>query len=93
MTGKYPWTSNDAKILPGNAALIIDTKKITLPKMLKQAGYTTGSVGKWYIRLGYGCKLYNLKNDIGQQENLAEKCPKRLGEMINRLEAFSLIAC
>lgn len=54
MTGKYPWSNVDAKILPGNAALIIDTQKITLPKLMKQAGYTTGSVGKWHIGLGDG---------------------------------------
>ena len=54
MTGLYPWTNTEAKILPGNAALIIDTKKITLPKLMKQAGYATGSVGKWHIGLGDG---------------------------------------
>ena len=32
LTGLYPWTNKDAKILPGNAALIIDTQQITLPK-------------------------------------------------------------
>ena len=39
-----------------------------------------------FIGLGYGYKLYNLKSDIGQQENLAEKYPKKLGELINRFE-------
>jgi len=34
------------------AALIIDTSAITLPKVMKQAGYVTGSVGKWHIGLG-----------------------------------------
>ena len=38
MTGRYPWTNPDAKILPGNAKLIIDTEAITLPKVMKQAG-------------------------------------------------------
>lgn len=52
MTGRYPWTNPDAKILPGNAKLIIDTEAITLPKVMKQAGYITGSVGKWHIGLG-----------------------------------------
>ena len=42
LTGLYPWTNKDAKILPGNAALIIDTQQITLPKVMKQAGYVTG---------------------------------------------------
>ena len=48
LTGLYPWTNKDAKILPGNAALIINTQQVTLPKVMKQAGYVTGSVnGIW----------------------------------------------
>ena len=39
-----------------------------------------------FVGLGYGYKLYNLKNDIGQQENLTNKYPKKLGELINRFE-------
>lgn len=54
LTGLYPWTNKDAKILPGNAALIIDTQQATLPKVMKQAGYMTGSVGKWHLGLGDG---------------------------------------
>ena len=47
LTGLYPWTNREAKILPGNAALIINTQQVTLPKVMKQAGYVTGSVGKF----------------------------------------------
>lgn len=39
-----------------------------------------------FIGLGYGYKLYNLKKDIGQRENVAAKYPKKLGELINRFE-------
>lgn len=51
LTGEYPWR-RDTKILPGDAALIISTDKITIPSMFQKAGYTTGIVGKWHLGLG-----------------------------------------
>ena len=68
MTGRYPWTNPDAKILPGNAKLIIDTEAITLPKVMKQAGYITGSVGKWDIGLGDGNVDWNKRVYAGACE-------------------------
>jgi arylsulfatase A-like enzyme len=52
ITGKYAWRKNGTGILPGDAALIIPTDSLTLPKAFKQAGYTTGIVGKWHLGLG-----------------------------------------
>ncbi|WP_346238012.1 arylsulfatase [Niabella insulamsoli] len=52
MTGVYPWREKGHNILTGDAPLIIPTDKITLPKVFKQAGYTTGLVGKWHLGLG-----------------------------------------
>lgn len=68
LTGMYPWTNPDAKILSGNAALIIDTKRVTLPKVMKQAGYTTGAVGKWHLGLGDGAVDWNKKVYPGAKE-------------------------
>lgn len=51
-TGEYPWRKEGTGILPGDAALIIDTKKPTLPKMLQSHGYKTYMIGKWHLGLG-----------------------------------------
>ncbi len=56
ITGKYAWRKNGTGILPGDAALIIPTDTLTLPKVFKQAGYTTGIVGKWHLGLGNDVK-------------------------------------
>ncbi|MGC4036695.1 MAG: sulfatase-like hydrolase/transferase [Chitinophagaceae bacterium] len=52
LTGRYPWRQEGTGILPGDAALIIPTDKITLPKVFQKAGYKTGIVGKWHLGLG-----------------------------------------
>jgi Arylsulfatase A and related enzymes len=54
MTGQYAWRKKGTGILPGDAPLIIDTHQLTLPSLLKRAGYTTGIVGKWHLGLGAG---------------------------------------
>ena len=51
LTGEYAWRKN-VGILPADAPLSIDVQKNTLPKMMKQLGYTTGIVGKWHLGLG-----------------------------------------
>jgi arylsulfatase A-like enzyme len=59
MTGEYPWRKKGTGILPGDAKLIIDPARMTLPKVFKQAGYTTGCVGKWHLGLGDGNLNWN----------------------------------
>lgn len=53
-TGIYPWKNEDAKILPGDAPLIISPDQYTLPKMMQQNGYVTGAIGKWHLGMGRG---------------------------------------
>jgi arylsulfatase A-like enzyme len=52
MTGEYAFRKRGTGILAGDAALIIDPGRTTLPSVMKQAGYTTGCVGKWHLGLG-----------------------------------------
>lgn len=52
MTGTYAWRKKGTGIAPGNASLIIPVDKITLPAVLKRAGYQTAIIGKWHLGLG-----------------------------------------
>ncbi|MGJ8640514.1 MAG: sulfatase family protein [Opitutaceae bacterium] len=40
------------RVLKPNAPLTIATDILTLPKLFRQAGYTTGIVGKWHLGIG-----------------------------------------
>ena len=53
-TGLYPWRNADAKILPGDAPLLIPTDIPTMPKMMQEAGYNTAAIGKWHLGMGDG---------------------------------------
>jgi len=59
LTGSYPWRNPRAKILAGDAPMIIGPDELTLPAALKRAGYTSSVIGKWHIGLGNGTIDWN----------------------------------
>ena len=69
MTGTYAFRKSGTGVLPGDAALIIDPKSTTLPKIFKQSGYHTAIVGKWHLGLGQSVdKNWNEKISPGPNE-------------------------
>jgi arylsulfatase A-like enzyme len=64
LTGEYPWRKKGTGILPGDAKLIIDPSKTTLPSMLKEAGYRTGIVGKRHLGLGAGSGAIDWNGEV-----------------------------
>ncbi len=52
LTGRYAWRQPGTGIAAGNAPSLIQPGTVTVPSLLKQAGYATGLVGKWHLGLG-----------------------------------------
>lgn len=63
LTGEYAFRQN-AAVLEGDAKLLIDIDKPTLPKMLKKVGYTTAVVGKWHLGLGDGVQPIDWNGEV-----------------------------
>ncbi len=69
LTGQYAFRHPPgARILSGVAPLSIPTDRLTLPKLLRQAKYATGVVGKWHLGLGEKETDYNGEIKPGPRE-------------------------
>jgi arylsulfatase A-like enzyme len=66
LTGEYAWrqTAKKNTILDGDAPLCIEPGRLTLPSMLRQAGYQTGIVGKWHLGLGDGQTKVDFNREV-----------------------------
>jgi len=67
LTGEYAFR-NEARVLPGDAPLLIDTVQTTMADMFKQKGYATAVVGKWHLGLGNGDVDWNKEVKPGPLE-------------------------
>ena len=52
LTGEYAFRRKGTGVLPGDAALIIEPGRATLPRLMRDAGLRTGVVGKWHLGIG-----------------------------------------
>jgi arylsulfatase A-like enzyme len=66
LTGDYAWRQKGRKnsILDGDAPLAIAPESVTLPGLLRHAGYATGIVGKWHLGLGDGKTAVNFNSEV-----------------------------
>ncbi len=67
-TGEYAFRKPGTGIASGIRGLVIDTDRTTLPSMLKNAGYSTGIVGKWHLGLRTEPTDYNQPIKSGPNE-------------------------
>lgn len=50
LTGRYNWrTSLKKSVLGGYSKSLIKNEELTVPELLKKAGYNTGFIGKWHL--------------------------------------------
>lgn len=59
LTGRYAFRRPGTRILDGDAKLILPVEgsgeeNVTLPVLMKRAGYRTAAIGKWHLGLGDG---------------------------------------
>lgn len=70
LTGEYAWRKAGTGIADGDAGMIIRPDRYTMADMFKDAGYSTGVVGKWHLGLGNenGSQDWNSTLPIGAND-------------------------
>lgn len=68
LTGDYAYKYNIAGPVAHNTPLLIPQDKLTLPDVMKSAGYTTAAFGKWHLGIGEGKTDWNAELKPGPLE-------------------------
>ncbi|MGZ4987103.1 MAG: sulfatase family protein [Limisphaerales bacterium] len=75
ITGQYAWRNRAGDhILPGNAPLSIKPGTVTVPALLKKAGYKTSCIGKWHLGLSDSAPDWNIELKPGPLEIGFDEC-------------------
>ncbi|KPM47969.1 sulfatase-like hydrolase/transferase [Jiulongibacter sediminis] len=53
LTGIYPWRNERARVLAGDAPLLIHPDTTTIADIFSSAGYSTAVIGKWHLGFDY----------------------------------------
>ena len=64
LTGEYAWRRKGTGIARGDARMIIQPGRTTLPLVMQRGGYTTGVIGKWHLGLGAHGRELDWNGDI-----------------------------
>lgn len=69
ITGQYSFRHPPgSRILSGVAPLSIPRDRLTIPQMMREAGYATAAVGKWHLGLGDPEPDYNVEIKPGAKD-------------------------
>lgn len=74
LTGEYSFRLSKARVLPGDAPLLIEPGRQTLASLFRSQGYRTAAIGKWHLGLGNGKIDWNAEIKPGPLELGFDEC-------------------
>lgn len=74
LTGEYSFRLSKARVLPGDAPLLIEPGRQTLASIFRDNGYRTAAIGKWHLGLGNGRIDWNAEIKPGPLELGFDEC-------------------